>query len=59
MEDISAVSQMDFDALSAQQDEEHEEALSEIVEFLWVAAMLIRDNLVETSPSQEIEHEYH
>lgn len=60
MEDISAVSLMDFDSLAEDEDfDENEEALNEITEFLWVAAMLIRENILDASTPRDIKHEYH
>jgi len=48
IEDIGQLTRMDVAALSAEDVEEDEEdALMEITEFLWVAAMLIRESFLD------------
>jgi len=61
MKDIGSVSQMDLNALGASDSaEEEEQALTEITEFLWVAAMLIRENITgKITGSENHSHEYH
>ena len=45
LQDFSDITRMDVTALSGD-DEEHEDDLMQITEFLWVAAMLVHDDLV-------------
>ena len=59
LEDIASFTRMDTDSIEESEDEEN--ALIEITEFLWVAAMLIREAL-HNSPleeNQESSNEYH
>ena len=44
LQDITEMTRIDVDSL--QDDEEEEDALVEVVEFIWVAAMLIREELL-------------
>jgi uncharacterized protein YgfB (UPF0149 family) len=46
LNDISEISRMDTDDIAG--DEEEEAALAEVTEFIWVAAMLVHDELVST-----------
>jgi uncharacterized protein YgfB (UPF0149 family) len=46
LNDISEISRMDIDGISG--DEEEEAALTEVMEFIWVAAMLVHDELVSS-----------
>ncbi len=50
LQSLSEVSQMDVAALQA--NEEDEFALAEVIEFIWVAAMLIRSELVGDGGAQ-------
>lgn len=43
LQDLAEVSRMDVDGITG--DEEEEEALTEVTEFIWVAAMLVHDEL--------------
>ncbi len=44
LNDLAEISRMDIDGIAG--DEEEEVALTEITEFIWVAAMLVHDELV-------------
>ncbi len=44
LQDISNITRMDLDAL--EEDEESEESLMQVTEFLWVVAMLVYEDLV-------------
>ena len=69
IEDISTLTRMDVAALGeADNLEEEEDALMEITEFLWVAAMLIRESYLDRknaakddtlNPDTGAGHEYH
>ncbi len=67
LEDISTFTRLDVAALGETDNlEEEEDALMEITEFLWVAAMLIRESFLDLnktavpgSSENGIEHEYH
>lgn len=52
LNDISEISRMDVDAVEG--GEEEEAALTEVVEFIWVAAMLVHDELVSAEPGREV-----
>ncbi|MEJ2530046.1 MAG: UPF0149 family protein [Gammaproteobacteria bacterium] len=45
LSDLAEISRMDIDSVVG--DEEEEEALTEVIEFIWVAVMLVHDELVE------------
>lgn len=51
LNDISEISRMDVDAIVG--DEEEEAALTEVTEFIWVAAMLVHDELAGVEPGRE------
>ncbi|MGD2117715.1 MAG: UPF0149 family protein [Chromatiales bacterium] len=55
LQDIAEVTRMDIDAL--QDIEEEQDALTEITEFLWVAAMLVREHL--SAAEEEVGSDYH
>lgn len=59
LEDIASFTRMDIDGI--EESEEEEDALVEITEFLWVAAMLIRETLLNNpvQDNQESTNEYH
>jgi yecA family protein len=59
IEDIASFTRMDVDSLEESEDEE--DALIEITEFLWVAAMVIREALLSgrLESNQEKTNEYH
>jgi len=67
IEDITALTHIDTSSLGEEENIEDEEiALSELTEFLWVAAMLIRDSILDQKesidhPSNNVEqsNEYH
>ncbi len=45
LNDLAEISRMDIDGIAG--DEEEEAALTEVTEFVWVAAMLVHDELLE------------
>jgi uncharacterized protein YgfB (UPF0149 family) len=51
LNDISEISRMDVDAVEG--GEEEEAALTEVIEFIWVAAMLVHDELVTPEPGRD------
>jgi uncharacterized protein YgfB (UPF0149 family) len=51
LNDISEISRMDVDAIVG--GEEEEAALIEVIEFIWVAAMLVHDELVSAEPGRD------
>ena len=63
IQDITALTQMDVSALGEGDNlEDEEDALMEITEFLWVAAMLIRESFVGKNNHEESsgeDYEYH
>jgi len=62
LEDLTAISQMDLVNLGDDEDpEEEEQALMEITEFLWVAAMLIREDVLRQQEKHNAgnSHDYH
>ena len=67
IEDISDFTRLDVAALGdADNLEEEEDALMEITEFLWVAAMLIRESFLDSDKNADpgnrengVDHEYH
>ena len=69
LEDISALTRMDIATLGDVENlEEEEDALMEITEFLWVAAMLIRESFMDQNSSEQLAafaaddgagHDYH
>lgn len=69
IEDITNFTRMDITALGdAENAEEEEDALMEIIEFLWVAAMLIRESFLDLQQAGDARlaasdyeggHEYH
>ena len=60
IEDIGQFTRMDVAALSAEEAaEDEEDALMEITEFLWVAAMLIRESFLDQSLPDGARREYH
>ena len=64
LHDITAFTQMDVSALGDEDNlEDDEDALIEITEFLWVAAMLVRESFTgkgsEENQSSEDGYEYH
>ena len=55
IEDISALTRMDIAALGDVENlEEEEDALMEITEFLWVAAMLIRESFLDQNTAEKL-----
>ncbi len=51
LQDLSEISRMDVDGI--QGDEEEEVALTEVTEFIWVAAMLVHDELAQRQEKSE------
>lgn len=58
MQDISELTRLDYENL--EETDEEEDALTEISEFLWVAAMLIRENIYASKEEANSDHDkYH
>ncbi len=53
LNDLAEISRMDIDGITG--DEEEEAALTEVTEFIWVAAMLVHDELASTGPERNQE----
>lgn len=51
LNDVSEISRMDVDGVVG--GEEEEAALTEVIEFIWVAAMLVHDELVAAEPGRD------
>ena len=59
IQDISSISQLDLNDIGVGADvEEEEQALTEITEFLWVAAMLIRENMHDQAYPMQQDQDY-
>ena len=57
LQDFTEISRMDVDALAS--DEEDEDALVEVTEFLWVAAMLVHADLAKNASTSRDSSEEH
>ena len=61
LEDMTEFTRIDVDALEDEADSDDEDALTEVTEFLWVAAMLVRDSYLDDAQlnSTDNSNEYH
>ncbi|MEJ2213529.1 MAG: UPF0149 family protein [Gammaproteobacteria bacterium] len=61
LEDMTEFTRIDVDALEDGADSDDEDALTEVTEFLWVAAMLVRESYLDSGHQNPTDnaHEYH